>query len=137
MHQAADGFFLIYFLYHLLVGIPGIMSIKITRALAYKLYKLRLEENLDLKYQYALKCLGFYALYTALLCYIGLTIQDSNTKAKLLFALGVLTLLRALGRLISRDLIQNAFNLKTDRNKFHVALNSILAAAMFFVAYQL
>jgi len=47
------------------------MSVKVTRMLAYKLYKLQLEENLDLKYQYALKALGFYALYTGLLCYFG------------------------------------------------------------------
>lgn len=137
MYQAANAFFLIYFIYHILVGIPGIMSVNVTRMLAYKLYKLQLEDNLDLKYQYALKALGFYALYTGILCYFGLTSENPELKAKLLFALGVLTLLRALGRLVSKDLITKAFNLKSDRNIFHVSLNSAMAFGMFYVAWHL
>lgn len=137
MHQVANAFFLIYLIYHILVGIPGIMSVKVTRMLAYKLYKLQLEENLDLKYQYALKALGFYALYTSLLCYFGISSENPELKAKLLFALGVLTLLRALGRLVSKDLITKAFNLKSDRNIFHVSLNSVMAFGMFYVAWHL
>ena len=137
MHQVANAFFLIYFIYHVLVGIPGILSVNVTRTLAYKLYKLKLEENLDLKYQYALKALGFYALYTASLCYIGMTVSEPSVKSKLLIALGFLTLMRALGRLMNRELIQSAFNLKSDRNKFHAALNTSMALGMFFVAMQL
>ena len=137
MHQAVNVFFLIYFVYHILVGIPALLSVKVTRYLAFKLYKLELEDDLDLKYQYALKCLGFYALYTACLCYIGMVEGDSVVKAKLMFALAFLTMLRALFRWVSRDLIQTAFNLKTNRNVFHVILNGCLSLTMFFLAYQL
>lgn len=137
MHQAAYLFFLIYFIYHVLVGVPGILSVNVTRKLAYKLYKLHLEDNLDLKYQYALKALGFYALYTALICFLGMTAQSDEMQSKLLFALGFLTLLRALGRTVSRDLIQKAFNLKSDRNIFHIALNTVMAVGMFYVAWHL
>jgi len=90
-----------------------------------------------LKYQYALKALGFYALYTALICYFGLSSEQPEFKAKLLFALGVLTLLRALGRLLSKGLITQAFNLKTDRNIFHVSLNTLMAIFMFYVSWHL
>lgn len=137
MHQLANSIFIIYFFYHVLVGIPGILSVNMTRKIAYKLYKLRLEDNLDLKYQYALKALGFYALYTAILCYIGFSIDDPIIKAKLLFALGFLTCLRAMGRLINRDLILKAFQAESSRNNFHVALNLIIGLGMFFVAWQL
>lgn len=136
MHQLADGFFLIYFVYHLLVGIPAILSTKITRTLAYKLYKMDLEDNLDLKYQYALKALGFYALYTALLCYIGMSADSSEIKSKLLLALGFLTLIRAIGRVLNSELIQAAFKLKNDRNIFHIGLNTVMALGMFYVAYS-
>ncbi len=137
MHQVANLFFLIYFIYHILVGVPALLSVNVTRFLALKLYNLVLEDSLDLKYQYALKCLGFYALFTACLCYIGFIESDSMVKSKLLFALGFLTLLRAVFRWVSRDLIQSAFNLKSDRNIFHIVLNGTLAFAMFLVGYQL
>ncbi len=137
MHQAANLFFLIYFVYHIVVGIPALLSVKVTRYLALRLYKLVLEDNLDLKYQYALKCLGFYALFTASLCYIGFVEADFMVKSKLLFALGFLTLLRAVFRWVSRDLIQTAFNLKSNRNIFHIVLNGVLSLAMFLIAYQL
>lgn len=137
MHQLANTFFLIYFIYHILVGIPGILSVQVTRRLAYKLYKLKLEENLDLKYQYALKALGFYALFTAFVCFIGFQTEHNDVKSALLCAIGFLTLIRGLGRFFGKDLITRAFNLPSNRNVFHVLLNGLMAGGMFYVAYQL
>jgi hypothetical protein len=106
------------------------MSVAVIRRIAKKLYALDIPQNLDPRYEYNLKPLGFYAITLGLLCALELSVNDLNHRRGFLFILAFLLVMRSLGRFFCRDLVQRAFGITWERSRANVIFNIILAALM-------
>ncbi len=125
----------LFALYHFAVGIPSVMSTSVIRKIALKLYALEIPEQLDPRYEYNLKPLGFYAISIALMCTLELFQKDPLHRSLFLSILAALLTFRALGRFFYRDLVEKAFAINWDRSRKNVIFNLVLAAVMGGLAY--
>lgn len=137
MRLIVFSIFVAFVFYHLAVGLPAILSLSLTRKIARKLYRLDLPENMDPRYEYALKALGFYALTIAAISVGPLLHPDPAVEAFLLAALAGLLILRALGRFFYRDLLYRAFAITWRRSRWNVFFNLIVAGLMIALALQI
>ncbi len=122
-------------IYHLGIGIPSMISLRVTRAMVLKLYKLQIPEINDPKFEYAVKPLGAFAIFTSLLCFRAVTTPDPEFFRFMCFALIVLFILRAVLRFIYRDLVFAAFAVEMRRNLVNIVFNAIVSAIL--LAYLL
>ncbi len=125
----------LFALYHFAVGIPSVMSTSVIRKIALKIYALEIPEQLDPRYEYNLKPLGFYAISIALMCTLELFQRDPMHRSLFLAILAALLIFRALGRFFYRDLVEKAFAINWDRSRKNVIFNLVLAAVMGGLAY--
>ena len=121
--------------YHFAVGIPSVLSTSVIRKVALKLYALEIPEELDPRYEYNLKPLGFYAISIALMCTLELFQKDPLHRSLFLSILAALLIFRALGRFFYRDLVEKAFAINWDRSRKNVIFNLVLALIMGGLAY--
>ncbi len=118
-------------LYHLGIGIPSMISLRVTRALVLKLYKLKITEVNDPKFEYAVKPLGAFAIFTSLLCFRAALGVDEGFFRFMCLALIVLFMLRAALRLVYRDLVFSAFAVTFGRNLVNIAFNTVISGILF------
>ena len=112
--------------YHL---IAGIMSIGPSKWLVYfgkKTYSLEIAENFEPRYQLTVRALGKFALFTSsILFYIALY-SDKKTQQFVLINLGVLFLIRALLRVLQKELFYKAYKIDFNRSLKNIIFNIIL-----------
>ena len=118
-------------IYHLCIGIPSMISLRVTRAMVLKLYKLQIPEVNDPKFEYAVKPLGAFAIFTSLLCFRAVLAVDEGFFRFMCLALIVLFMLRAVLRLIYRDLVFAAFAVGFRRNLVNIAFNTLISGVLF------
>ena len=117
-------------IYHLLVGILSMCSVKAIRRIGKVLYGLDIPLELDPRYEYTWKPLGAYAVCIGLIAWHALTVQDPVYRLFVIRLLAFLYLMRAVCRLIYRDLFTRAFGTPFKRNAINIAFNLALVVLM-------
>ncbi|QDK38641.1 hypothetical protein [Bdellovibrio sp. NC01] len=135
IHALTQAILFLFALYHFAVGIPSVLSTSVIRKIALKLYALELPQELDPRYEYNLKPLGFYAISIALMCTLELFQKDPVHRAAFMAILSALLVFRALGRFFYRDLVEKAFAITWSRSRMNVIFNLTLAFIMGGLAY--
>lgn len=133
----ANVIILLFTIYHFAVGIPSILSFPLLRKIGKKLYSLNIPENVDPRYEYSLKAIGFYALTIGFLSLLELVNESSKQKALFLLILSFLLVARAWGRWFYKDLVEKAFQISWPRSRKNVLFNIFCAAFSCYISYLL
>lgn len=134
-HLLSNLVFLFFAIYHFCVGVPSLLSVKYLRKIAFKLYSLKLPEQLDPRYEYNLKPLGIYAITISLFSALEIFQTEKLHRTFVLGILSLLLTLRGLSRYFYRDLVELSFGVSWPRSRLNVFFNFILAFFIGVLAY--
>jgi hypothetical protein len=115
-------------IYHAVVGVASCFPSRLATDIGRKLYGLKIEYPLDPKYDYTLKPLGGYALFTAALCTFGLLQTDPDATAMILGSMAFLYGIRAMFRVTYFETLRAAYSITWRRNLVNVLFNTALTA---------
>jgi hypothetical protein len=113
-------------IYHAVVGTASCLPSKLATGIGTKLYGLKITYPLDAKYDYTLKPLGAYALFTAGVCSFALMEPSSSIQIAALGGMALLYGLRALFRVVYFRTLNAAYAITMRRNLINVAFNTTL-----------
>jgi hypothetical protein len=119
-------------IYHWVMGPLSMMSVKWTRKIGGSLYSLKLPEELDPRYEYTWKPLGASAVFIAGMATFAYLHPTEVFSVVVLDLLALLYLLRALMRLIYRDLFFRAYGVPFKRNLGNIIFNVLIAGIIYF-----
>jgi hypothetical protein len=119
-------------LYHFLMGVTSMLSVRWVTWISSKLYDLRIPKSLDPGVEYGLKPLGAFALILSIWCtQQGWFADRSGADLTLIkLSLALLFILRALFRVVYRDLFERASGVSWRRSRWNVGLNIILSGVL-------
>lgn len=115
--------------YHLGIGIISITSLRLTARVVAPLYGLAVAESPALRV--AVRMLGLYALAVGTL--LSLAARDPQSHRETIIVVAGLQLARAACRLVFRDELQSAFQLRGRRNMINTSL--LVAEAIVLMAF--
>lgn len=117
--------------YHLLMGLASVVSVGWIVWISSKLYALKPPAKMDPGFEYGLKPLGAFALTVGIWCaQVGWFNDSDRSLFTLKLCLALLFSLRALFRLVHRDLFFRASGVTLARSKWNILFNILLAVIL-------
>ena len=134
VHQLAFFIVAASSLYHLVMGSLCLLNRRLVGRLAKFFYKFEMPEKSHAGFEYAMKPLGLFAIFTGLVCAIAV-VNPGPWVIGLKVSLAVLFVGRALVREIYKDLLYEAFAITSDRSRWNIYLNMVLSAILLISAF--
>lgn len=119
-------------IYHFIVGVLCIVSMKWTSKVGKSLYGLKLSKTLDPAHEYTLKPLGMYAIFVGIFCSKAALSDNIDLQKFTLQMLCLLFVGRSLMRVIHYSLLNKAFQVTPKRNTINIIFNVMLSAAILY-----
>ncbi len=134
VHQLALFIIAASSVYHLVMGSLCLLNRRWVGKLAKLFYKFEMPEKSHAGFEYAMKPLGLFAIFTGLICAIAL-VEPGQWVAGLKVSLAVLFVGRALVREIYKDLLYEAFAITSERSRWNIYLNMALSLILLISAF--
>lgn len=124
-------------LYHLVAGLMAVGPTKWIKYFGQKTYSMRFPDTFNPRYELTVRALGSFALFTSSICFYAAMCSGNELKKFILINLSLLFLVRALLRVIQKDLFLSAYNITFSRSLKNILFNVILAAFTMFIGLSI